>query len=612
MPLATPRNVVIVIVLAAALYVVGNGGVSLWDRDEPRYAQTSRQMLQGGDWVVPRFLDKVRTAKPVFIYWCQAAAMGVLGDQGNRGVFAARLPSAVAMTIVLIILALFLWKHAGPQHTFWTIFILSSSVLVIWSAKACTTDAVLLVGITVAQLCLYAMWRGHASWQVVIVLALAIAQSGLTKGPVVLGVMGMTLAALGVFRLIDRRLASPCPGTPGEGRGEGQNLASKISDPHPNPLAGSRQFRSLLPEYRAREHPGTLVAKVVVAFLIVTALIGPWLYFVQQRESRFLGTSVSHDVLRRIAQPLEGHSGPPGYHLALIFATFFPWSLLLPMAIVFGWKNRANPQMRFALAAVLGPWIMFELVRTKLPHYMLPTFPALAFLTADAIVRCLRGANDDLRRRGFVIGAGVIALVTVVIGVGAVVLARRFGESLLPAAVLAGAAIVFAASVLYFCASGKPQTGLLALGIGMALIYLALFGVYLPRADFLRLSPRVAQILHGEQATGEGQSVMLDYKEPSLAFYQGGTIRESSAMALSNELIDRAPAWLVITDEVWKKTPQDVRERVAVVGSARGLAYADGGRVVNVLVLRKLESPILISNPRIKSRHDPHRWPNTG
>jgi 4-amino-4-deoxy-L-arabinose transferase-like glycosyltransferase len=90
------RHVWVVIALAAGLYLVGNGAVSLWDRDEPRYAQTSRQMLRSGNWVVPRYLDKGRDAKPVFIYWCQAAAMRALGDEAGRGVFAARLPSVVA------------------------------------------------------------------------------------------------------------------------------------------------------------------------------------------------------------------------------------------------------------------------------------------------------------------------------------------------------------------------------------------------------------------------------------------------------------------------------------------------------------------------------------
>src|SRR2546422_588144 len=97
---------------AAAVYIAGNGSVSLFDRDEPRYAQCSRQMLQSGDWVVPRLFDEVRTAKPVFIYWCQAAAMKMLGDTA----FAARLPSALAMPVTLIGFAAFVWRVAGQRR----------------------------------------------------------------------------------------------------------------------------------------------------------------------------------------------------------------------------------------------------------------------------------------------------------------------------------------------------------------------------------------------------------------------------------------------------------------------------------------------------------------
>src|SRR3954466_4170412 len=90
-----------VVALAALVYLAGNGRVALWDRDEPRYAQTSRQMLTSGAWVVPRLYDEPRTAKPPMIYWLQAACMGVLGDNSR----AARLPSAVAMTLTLALFA---------------------------------------------------------------------------------------------------------------------------------------------------------------------------------------------------------------------------------------------------------------------------------------------------------------------------------------------------------------------------------------------------------------------------------------------------------------------------------------------------------------------------
>jgi 4-amino-4-deoxy-L-arabinose transferase-like glycosyltransferase len=324
-----------------------------------------------------------------------------------------------------------------------------------------------------------------------------------------------------------------------------------------------------------------VVARVAIAIVIVTALVGPWLYLVHQRESKFLGTSVGHDVFKRIAQPLEGHTGPPGYHLALIFATFLPWSVLLPMAIVSAWKNRADPQIRFALAAVLGPWVMFELVRTKLPHYMLPAFPPLAFLTADAVVRCLRGEKDDLLRPAFRVAAAVCACAVIGLGLVPPILAHQFSDPRGP--VLAVTCITLAAAVWVFARFlvFRPRSGLLATGISAAAVYAVAFALYLPRAPALRLSIRTAAILPNSDA------IMLDYKEPSLAFYQGGTIREESAMTLSSELLDGAPPWIVVTREVWDNSAQDLRQRVEIVGTARGLAYADGGRTVEVMVLRK-------------------------
>ena len=69
----------------------------------------------------------------------------------------------------------------------------------------------------------------------------------------------------------------------------------------------------------------------------------------------------------------------------------------------------------FALSAVVGAWGMFECFQTKLPHYLLPVFPPLAFLTADAIVRCLRGEHEDLTTRGtiFAIGASAKRFVSI-------------------------------------------------------------------------------------------------------------------------------------------------------------------------------------------------------
>src|SRR2546423_11450268 len=126
-PVSIRLKIILIILASFAVYVAGNGRVSLWDRDEPRYAQTSRQMVQSGDWVVPHLLDKVRTAKPIFIYWCQAAAMRIFGDNE----FAARLPSSLAMTMTLIVLAVVIYRTIGPRPAMWTVFILATHWLAI-------------------------------------------------------------------------------------------------------------------------------------------------------------------------------------------------------------------------------------------------------------------------------------------------------------------------------------------------------------------------------------------------------------------------------------------------------------------------------------------------
>src|SRR5687767_7946828 len=132
-PMPHPAKLALVIVAAVAVYLVGIGRVHLFDRDEPRNAQAARQMLQSGEWVVPRLLDDVRTAKPPLTYWCQATTMKFLGDgAGGWGdTAAARLPSVVAMTLTLVVLGAVLTRFVDRERAFWTVLILATSGIII-------------------------------------------------------------------------------------------------------------------------------------------------------------------------------------------------------------------------------------------------------------------------------------------------------------------------------------------------------------------------------------------------------------------------------------------------------------------------------------------------
>ncbi|MBV8780903.1 MAG: glycosyltransferase family 39 protein, partial [Phycisphaerae bacterium] len=466
--MANRQHLVLLLSAALVTYLIGNARVSLWDRDEPRYAQTSRQMVRSGDWVVPRLYDVVRTKKPPLVYWCQASCMAVFGDKGNTGAAAARMPSAIAMTATLAMLAIVIGGKRGVLAA----FILGSTALVFWSAKSALTDSILLFFITAAQLGVMALWKGNRSWWIAIITAAAIGLGGLTKGPIVLAIPGATLLVLWI--------ASP--------------------------------NRWAMPKITGRA-----ILQLLVGILIIVAIVVPWLIQVEHRSPGFLRQALLHEVVDRARDPQEGHSGPPGYYFALIWATYFPWSLLLPAALVAAWKRREIPEVRFALAAVIGPWIMLEIYRTKLPHYLLPAYPFLAWMTADLLL----DMPATLTGIGFKKVVTVWTVVIALVGLSPWILLRWFSLSTGAVIGLSAFTIIameFAHQVRRAFLADRPMLASTILGSGMFALVAALHIGFLPQADFLQISRRVAAYLPpGESAR------MIDYKEPSLAFYQGGT-----------------------------------------------------------------------------------------
>ena len=115
-------------------------------------------------------------------------------------------------------------------------------------------------------------------------------------------------------------------------------------------------------------------------------LVLPWFIAIYARVgSQFLVASVGEDMLAKVASSQEAHGAPPGLYVVLFFATFFPASMLAGLAAPAVWAVRREPAARFLLAWLVPSWIVFELVVTKLPHYVLPLYPAIAILIAGAV-----------------------------------------------------------------------------------------------------------------------------------------------------------------------------------------------------------------------------------
>ncbi len=153
------RRVLLLVAIGCLLFLPGLGGHGPSDRDEARFAQASKQMLESGDYVDPRFQEGPRWQKPIGIYWLQTAAAGFFGGEA-AGIWAYRLPSAIAAILTLVMTAWALRPLVGPRAAFLAAAMLGGVVVLSFEARTAKVDAALLLAIVVAQGALARLWFG--------------------------------------------------------------------------------------------------------------------------------------------------------------------------------------------------------------------------------------------------------------------------------------------------------------------------------------------------------------------------------------------------------------------------------------------------------------------
>ncbi len=536
-------------------YLLGNGSAPLWDRDEPRYAMTSRNMVTSGDWVVPRQYDKPRPAKPAMIYWLQATSMKLLGS----GDFAARLPSALLMTASLMVLLAMVTAFENARTALWATFIFGTSGLALMLGKMAITDATLTCWVLIGWACLYRMWRGDRALRWFILYGLSGGLAFLTKGPVALGIHGMTLAALGLFNLLERRWPAKAPWQ---------------TYPWPG---------------QDRQKSPPLWLGITVAAVIALAIALPWFVLVQQRAAGMLQRTLDHDLWSRLTKGVDGQARPPGFYWLFVWGTYFPWSLLLPAAAFFGWRQRHRPLTRFAFAAVIGPWIMFECFVSKMPHWFLPMLAPLAILTAQWLVSALDGKEPDLKANGFRMATGIWLLVVLGLAAAPVVGAMYYKPGdWLSTLTLSGWLLVWGMTTAALLFTRRSRAAFVAMGTGMAVTMVLIYTVWAPRTWYLQMPRQLGADLTAAGADEKGESLMIGFREPSLAWYQGGTIREAE----SGELLGATgPQFFTVDESIFNTLPRGAKAMFTVRSSRQGVLYAQSRSVKTVLLVER-RSPV--------------------
>src|ERR1700733_3319836 len=524
---ASHRGPGTVLLLASLLtFLPGFFQIPPVDRDEAYFAQATKQMIETGDYVDIRYQDDVRYRKPVGIYWLQAAVVNTASALGvpdaRKKIWLYRVPSligAIGAVLATYWCALAFVSRRGAVLA--ALMMMASTILGV-EARLAKTDAVLLFTVVLAMSVLARAYMAPRrndplpGLGLLTVFWTALAVSILVKGPLILMVVGLAAAALCVLDRSARWL-----------------LALR-------PLLG-------------------------IAWLLLVVL--PWFIAIYMRVgNQFLVGSVGGDMLSKVANSQETHGAPPGLYFVLFFATFFPASMLAGLAAPAVWAVRREPAARFLLAWLVPSWIVFELVVTKLPHYVLPLYPAIAILIAGALESKVLSRRVWLVR-GILWWFLVPAIVSVIAVVAAVVIDREL--ALLAWPFFAGA-IVFGLFAWQLYDDDGAERAFRRATVASVLMAFGMYAVVVPSLTPAFPSVALAQVLHNSGCPNP-VAASAGYQEPSLVFLAGTKTRFTDADGAA-DFLEGGSCRFAFVD-----APQE--REFALRAEAIGLRYDRGPRI---------------------------------
>ena len=459
-------------------------------------------MARTGDWLIPHVNGLPRYDKPPLVYWFMAVlySLPVHTSWDPLGSWAAALPSAVASTGVVALLALLMawWERRYLQRPegLWLPAVLCfglSPLVMLWS-RIGVSDSLLTALVALAMISSW--WRlvnvripWWFSW-------VALGLATLTKGPVALVLFALSW---GLFVLLERQ---------------------------------PRLFRE-----RLRPGLGVLVSLAVAI---------PWYAAAALREGQpFLASFFGYHNLQRFTEVVNRHQSPWWFYGVILLVASLPWSPLLLLGL---WRALAARQLslaRFAACWLLAVLLLFSLSATKLPSYWLPATPAAAILAALALTSPDRWTRWALRLSACTALSCAVALACIpfwinqISDLDLIMLPQLLeGSVLLPLAVallLGGAVVALWLSRSAVCCS--PVKPIVALQFSWFLLLPVVVLPLLRIGDNLRSRPiRTLATLSGQLQATRQPIAMLGVIRPSFHFYAEAPVayEGTSVQALVN------------------------------------------------------------------------------
>jgi len=496
------------IIVAVALVVLlpGTATIPLIDRDEPRFASATREMMHGehANWVVPYFNGEYRFDKPILIYWMMRASYAAFGINE----FSARLPSVLCAIALALLLYRVGKRWFSTEAGLLAGVSLITCVQLLMHGRSAVADMPMVLAIAIAQFAAFDLLTPDESlttkqkWKKFFILYFALGLGFLAKGPIALVVPLVTIL---FYRFVFWRQKLPW-----------KNLHLLV---------------------------GAKITLFIIAAWGIPALLAT--------HGLFFKIGVGEHVVERGSIAMQGHGGGYLYYLGMAFLSLCPWIACAGQTAV-ATKQNWNAKTAFLVSWLAATYLLFTLYVTKLPHYVLPAFPAFFLLLG------LLAQTETTPRWSRVFFWIVIALFALI----GLVVPPVLGATLLVVALRRNRFVLAA-------------IGVVVIGVGMLLLAVNLRAT----TATMRLLPLFQKLPEQTQCAAPPS-----FREPSLVFYSD----RHWNFTLSAETL---PAWmnaggprLVVCAERETKLggPKNNWKRVADYSSEIALLPTNGWQQVTV------------------------------